>query len=314
MSLAWNTLCHIPRLRDYAAASKRESETTPVRGDEYKRKPLGKRNQKYRHIKRLDDDSIGIFEYSVEVPHIRYFPTGDIHIVDISSWNKATCNEIITEVLGLPVHTEQRQMWVRYDGGTAPLRRGPQMQYVSGEGWVRPNTPHTPSVFRMNERGNLVYINPPAIPTHVVSRKGAKAVRTRYMAALGYIEALAKLRKDDMPLNDELIQAFPEKFSEESVVLQVKQYPWTIRSKLPPLGYRAFKRSDVIEIVDLMRSEEPGAHYRAYLWLQLDAAPDKVLANADTVLAWVHRDEWFVEREAIVGKKVHDRYAWAFKD
>jgi hypothetical protein len=311
MSLSWNTLCDIPRLRDYASASKREAETKPVRGDEYGRKPLGRRDQKYRHIKRLDDNSIGIFEHARDIPHIQFFPNGDIHVVDLATWNKASYNEVLTEVLGLPVHTEKGKAWVRYDGGTAPLRPAPKMRYVAEQGWTRPQTPYTPSVFRMNEQGRLVYINPPPIPTHVVSRKGAKAVRTRYMQALGYIEALVKLRRDDKPSLEEVRQAFPKKFEDAQETLI---YAWTFGNYIPAVSDRRFEHKHAIEVAALMHSEDPGDHYRAYLWLQLDTHPSQVMTNAETVLSWAHRDEWFVEREPIAGQKVHDRYAWAFKD
>lgn len=318
MALSWNTLRYIPRLTDYAAASKREAETKPVRGDELQRKPLGRRDQKYRHIKRMDDGSIGIFEYETVVPHIRYLQNGDIEVADLSSWVKSTYNEVLCEVLGLFTYTERGKAWVRYDGGVAPLRPGPKMQYVPGEGWTRINDPYVPSVFRKNERGNLVYINPPGISTHVVNRKGAKAVRTRYMAPLTYIEALVKLRRDDTPSDEEVMRAFPEVFPEvfpeEYIHSQHNRYPWYLRSKLPLVHNHTFKREHAVTIADLMCSEDPGDHYRAYLWLQWDSHSDNVMHHAERVLQWVHRDEWFTEREAIVGQKAHDRHAWAFKD
>jgi hypothetical protein len=311
MALSWRTLREIPRLNNYADASKREAETKPVRGDENKCKPLGRRNQKYRYIKRMPDNSIGIFDgWSVnELPRIQFFENGDIHIMAEGSWNKATSNEVITEVTGAQVHTEGGKAWIRYDGGTAPLREVPRARWVGGgKGWVQPTEKAEPSVFRRNERGFLVYINPPAVTRHVVSRKGAKAVRTRYMSALGYVEALCRLRKGDGPKWGEIEQAFPDRFD---VSLSV----WQNNARLPEVNGGAFNRSDAIEITTLLSSEEPGDHYRAFLWLQRGCdTPSQTMANADKVLAWVHRDELFKEREAVIGKKVHDRYAWVFID
>lgn len=308
MALSWRTTCAIPYLRDYAAASKREAETKPIRGDKDNTKPLGRRDQKFRRIKRMEDGSIAIFDcYRDETnPSIQFFENGDIHILASRFWNKATQNEIITEVTGARVFTEHRKAWIHYDGGVAPLRtEGAPVYSPSLNRWVEPTEKPTPSIFRRNERGGLDYINPPSIITHVINRKGSKAVRMRYMGALSYIEALDKLRGGDKPTWTEVARAFPERLSGEDVE------SWPAKSKIPCVGNRYFGREHAIEIATLMASEEPGDHYRAYLWLQR-GSPDAI-CNTDTVLAWVHRDEWFTEREPIVGQKAHDRYAWAFE-
>jgi hypothetical protein len=310
MALSWTTLREIPRLNTYADASEREAKTKPVRGDGNKCKPLGKRNQKYRYIKRMPDNSIGIFDgWSANgLPRIQFFENGDIHITAEGSWNKAASNEVITKVTGAQVHTEGSKAWIRYDGGTAPLREAPRARWVGGgKGWVQPTEKAEPSVFRRNEGGRLVYINPPEIHTHVVSRKGAKTVRTRYMGALGYVEALCKLRKGDTPKWEEIEQAFPDRF-DPSLSL------WQNNARLPEVHGSAFDRSNAIEIAALLNSEELGDHYRAYLWLQRGSGTHgQTMANADKALAWVHRDEWFTAREAVVGQKVHDRHTWAFR-
>jgi hypothetical protein len=301
MALNWRTLNAIPYLRDYAAASKREAETKPIRGDKDELKPLGRREQKYRHIKRMSDNSIALFDgwQVTDTPRIQFFEGGDIHVYSEPYFQKATSNEVITEVMGARVFTEGHKAWIHYDGGVAPLYSAPSRR--------NPNAEVVPSIFRHNENGRLVYINPPALSTHVVNRKGAKAVRTRYMKALTYIEALAKLRRDDRPLWAEIERAFTGRFDPSDT-------HWQHSSKLPDVQGRWFSRAAAVEIVELMRSEDLNDHYKAYLWLQRGAAVGATMTNADKVLAWVHRYEWFTRREAIVGKKVHDRYAWAFTD
>lgn len=309
MSLNWRTLGAIPYLRDYAAASKREADTKPIRGDKEKPKPLGRRDQKYRHIKRMEDNSIAIFDgwHLDETPRIQFFENGVIHILSEPYGNKASYNEVITEVMGVSVHTELGKAWIKYDGGIAPLASMPRPKWVDGKGWVPPTEKAEPSMFRRNEGGRLVYINPPVLTTHVVSRKGAKAVRTRYMSALTYIDALVKLRKDDKPLWHEIERAFPEK-------MRAGDTHWQNAARIPEVYRSAFKRAHAFEIVKLMDSDEPGDHYKAYLWLQWGTQLHGVMENAERVLAWVYRDEWFTKREGIVGQKVHDRHAWAFHD
>lgn len=315
MSLSWRTTCAIPYLPDYAAASKREAETKPIRGDEFKRKPLGRRDQKYRHIQRLPDNSIGIFDgwshwqdASQRAPDIQFFENGEIHVYTAPGWNKATPNDVLTEVMGVHVFTEGRKAWIKYDGGMTPLRERAKATYVSGKGWVPPTEESTPSIFRRNEAGRLECLNPLALTTHVVSRKGAKAVRERYMGALDYIDALVRLRRDDPPKWEEIARAFSERFTGEELT------SWHTFNKIPEVHLSSFKREHALSLTALMQSDDLNDHYKAYLWLQRGAGhtPEIIKAHADKVLAWVHRDEWFKEREAVVGEKVHDRHAWAF--
>lgn len=66
MALSWNTIAALPRLYTYADADRRERETKPVRGDEQQRKPLGRRNQKWRHIKRKAIDRVLMLHHHPE--------------------------------------------------------------------------------------------------------------------------------------------------------------------------------------------------------------------------------------------------------
>lgn len=318
MALSWRTACAIPYLPDYAAAAKHEAETKPIRGDEEKRKPLGRRDQKYRQIKRLEDGSIGLYEWDysrLKQPFIQYMPNGDIRISEHGNWCKATYHDVLWEVLHLRAFTENHRTWVHYDGGVAALQPPQRIKWSQeAQSWVELKPKPEPSIFRRNERGNLVYINPPKIIKHVVDRRGAKAVRMRYMAALGYIEALTKLRKDDAPAWGEMARAFPERFGNADEMQEAIKNPWRMREQLPSVGNRNFKREHAVAIAALMASEDPGNHYRAYLWLHQNVTSDGVMRNAERVIAWAHRDEWFTEREVEAGCKAHDAYEWAFKN
>lgn len=332
MALSYNTLYAIPRLSSYEDALRRYEATTPIRGDEYKRRPLGQRNQKWRHIKKEADNSIAIYDgggaeegkpdgnivyRAGEPPIIRYLPNGELHILDTGYWSKASYNEVITEVTGLYVFTEKYKAWVRYDGGTAPLRAAVKPRFVSGKGWVKPKHEIIPSIFIKNERGNWVYTNPPTLTTHVVNRTGAKQVRERYAVGLSYVEALAKLRRDESPKLEEYMEPFADKLT--SLTDEQRKYMWHWRDTLPPATYLNsvggyhFKRGHAVEIAALLASADTQDQYKAYLWLHREAAPDRVMKNARLVLMMVHNDEWFTEREVPAGKKAHDTYAWAFK-
>lgn len=109
MALNWRTLAALPRLYTYADADGRERETKPVRGDEQQRKPLGRRNQKWRHIKREADNSVSIYITGWmhnPLPTIRFYPNGEIHVLGCPYWFKAAENEVIEAVLMLHHHPE----------------------------------------------------------------------------------------------------------------------------------------------------------------------------------------------------------------
>jgi len=98
MALSYDTIYAMPRLMTYADADRRERETKPIRGDEHQRKPLGRRNQKYRHIKREADNSITIHTHgwrAESYPLIQFYPNGEIHVLGYPYWNKAAENEVI---------------------------------------------------------------------------------------------------------------------------------------------------------------------------------------------------------------------------
>ena len=305
MALGWRTLHAIPRLLDYDSANRREMETKPIRGDSDNLKPLGQRSQKWLNIKREDNNDIVIY-YS-QNPCVRYRPNGDVLLYDHGYWNKAGNNEIIGEITGIHLQTHMNKAWFEMQGRTHYLRPSPRTKWVNGTWQQSPEDAQVENIFRLNERGHWTYVNPPMLTKHVVNRAGAKAVRARYAEALGYIEALTKLRRDEPPKWDEIAAAFPDKM--EGID---PQYSWQRRAALPPVVYKhQFEHEHAAQITQLMASSDPGDHYKAYLWLHREAVVSQVMGAAQKVLIMHHYDEWLDKREVVPTNKSHDQYVWA---
>lgn len=312
MALGYNTYYAMPRLDSYEAAAKHEANVKPIRGDDEGRKPLGRRNQKWRRIKREADGSIIIFEdwRGNSDWFIRYTPTNELHIYDVCWWNKASHNEIINRVTGLNLFTESGRMWARYDGGTVPVSTRLKPRWVNNE-YVKDGKDPEPTIFVRNERGNWVCLNPERTITHQVDRKGAKAVRKRYAVGRGYIKALASLRKDDVPKHEELVAAFRDTLLSH-LPENEEVYYYRTRQIMPPVGHHQFTHAHAAYLADLIGSEDPGDQYKAFLWLMREEYETKtLLRRADAVLTMHHHDEWLKQVEHEPGHKAVDRYKWA---
>jgi hypothetical protein len=320
MALGYNTYYALPHLRDYAEASKWEQDVKPIRGDELQRKPLGRRDQKWRRIRREEDNSIVILEDWGQSPpfanwYIRYTPNGELHLYDDAPWCKASRNEVMQRVTGITAYTQAGRAWASYDGGVVPLNQRSRKRWENGK-YVKEGKDPEPSIFVRNERGYWVCKNPPTIMTHVVNRKGAKAVRQRYASGLAYVDALAKLRGNDVPKHEELVAAFRDTLLKELSDEELRAH-WSIRNKVPPVWshgrFNSFTHNHAEQLATLLGSYDPGDQYKAYVWLMRDEYENgRAIKNAEKVLMMVHHDEWLTKREAPAGKKAIDRYKWAF--
>jgi len=318
MALNYTTYYAIPHLASYEEAAKWEQSVKPIRGDAEGRKPLGRRDQKWRRIKREGDGSIIIFEdgRGDSEWYIRFTPDNELHIYDTCWWNKATYNEIIQRVTGLYLFTEAGRMWARYDGGTVPISARVRPRWVwdakAGIGThVKDGKDPEPSIFVRNERGNWVCKNPERITTHQVDRKGAKAVRQRYAVGLDYIKVLASLRKDDLPKHEELVAAFRDTLLKGFTDVELQHY-WHTRQCIPAVGHRQFTHAHAAQLAAFIGSDDPGDQYKAFLWLMREEYETKtVLRRAEAVLTMHHHDEWLKQVEHEPGSKAIDRYKWA---
>lgn len=314
MALNYKTYYAMPYLASYEEASKYEASVKPIRGDDQQRKPLGRRNQKWRRIQREMDNSITIYDWYDEWL-ICYHPNGELHLRDKAYWNKASQNEVMQRVTGLHCRTEAGRVWVRYDGGITPLMPMAKRVFDAQAGvWVKQGDDPEPTIFVKNERDNWVCKNASSIITHVVDRKGSKAVRQRYAAGLGYIKALASLRKDSIPKHEELVDAFRDTLLGH-LPKGEEVYYYRTRQIIPPVGHHMFTHTHAAYLAGLIGSKDPNDQYKAFLWLMREEYVTKtVLRRADAVLMMHHHDEWFKECEHAPGSKAIDRYKWAFPE
>lgn len=316
MALNYTTYYAMPHLTSYEEAAKHEAAVKPIRGDAEGRKPLGRRDQKWRRIKREADGSIIIFEDwrgdAGDNWFIRYTPTNELHIYDVCWWNKASHNEVIQRVTGLNMFTEAGRMWARYDGGTVPISSRVKPRWVNDK-YVKEGTDPEPTIFVRNERGNWACKNPEHTITHQVNRKGAKAVRQRYAAGLDYIKVLASLRKDDMPKHEELVAAFADTLLKDMEEGETINSYWHTCRFIPSVGdHDMFTHTHAAKLAALIGSEDPGDQYKAFLWLaRSQHGEDAIIKNADRVLMMHHHDEWLKQVKHEPGSKAIDRYKWA---
>ena len=317
MALNWTTYYAMPHLPDYAAASAHEVAVKPIRGDAEGRKPLGRRDQKWRRVKRTDDGSIIIYDDwgAPDRWYIRFTPDNELHLYDVCWGQKATHNEIIQRVTGITTFTEAHRMWAHTAGSTVPISAPPRLKWVWDEKtkqniYMKNGEDPEPSIFVKNERGQWVCKNPERATTHRVSRKGAKAVRARYAAGISYIKALTQLRRDDAPKHEEVVAAFRDTLLKDVPDPDLKYY-WSVGQVIPPVSERRFTHGHAAVLAGLIASDDPGDQYKAFLWLQRDGL-DSVHRHVDRVLMMRHPDEWFAEIEHEPGVKAIDRYKWAF--
>jgi len=313
MSLSTTTYYAMPCLYSYEEASSYEASIKPIRGDAEGYKPLGRRDQKWRHIKREDDGSIAIYEWgSKEL--LRYLPNGELHIYDVSYSNKASQHDVICRVTGMSCETEAHRAWIHYSGGVAPLplRAAQVWDRVACKYKAGPGPDPAPAVFVRNALGTQwVMPNPPTILTHGVNRKGATAVRARYASGLAYVSAIAKLRGDDVPRNDEAAAVFRDTRLASLTDVEATGY-YIVNRYIPSVRSHNFDHAFAADLAALLGSADPGDQYKAYVWLVRDSYDNEyVPKTAERVLMMHHHDEWLTKREAPAGKKVIDRYRWA---
>ena len=322
MALGWRTLQAFPRLTSYADAAKREAETKPIRGRTPEVKPLGRRNQAYYSIKREESGDICIFVG--HAPVLRYRPDDTLHIYDPGYWNKATYNDVICQVSGVPTTTNDGKMWASVDNGRYLIRPSPRHKYLGDGKYVEPIEPMPENIFKRVEkfaqghvqaRGYLTwsYVNPPALTAHAIRRKEMRMVRERYANFTAYATALDSIReRHPQP------QEYGELFGLEFEVYDngvTPYYSW-YHPQMPPPPHRGeFTHTHAAELTALMLSEDATDNYRAYLWLNVRRdwlhAKTTIADIIDRVTIMHHHNEVLTTREATAGRVTRDRYAWA---
>ena len=299
MALSWRTTRALPYLPDYAAASRREQETKPIRGDETAIKPLGRRDQKWRSIAHWPDGTIAI-GYGVTAegptkgsPSITYHADGIIKLhTPRYGYNKATEQDVIHEVLGWETVSRHRVLWVNTAQGYKSLDmwEGAATAFTQPEGTIRKPTMLTPE----------------PLCVHVVNRKGANAVRERYKAFINYALGVHALYQ----------YCIPKELLEEVGIETNRQWNYHNGSSyyvvsLSPYS-SGYSHNHAHAHASRMQSNDPGEMLRAALMLGsglTDAAGVK--RAIDRVLFRVHYSECLTKREVTTGKIAAEAYKWA---
>lgn len=311
MALAWNTLRALPRLRTYKDAAEWEANVKPIRGDANNLKPVGRRSQKWRHIKKEADSTITIFNGSR--PIMTFRPDDTVNVYGPTYWNKASEHDMIREILGLRVWTEARSSWVECDGGKYKLRPANKPTWnADKQTWEYPEgKEHPDNLFKFE--GTWVYLNPPKAITHVIDRKGAKVVRERYAEFSRYLAAMCKLRRDNKPQFEEYAEVFDdlkETLSRNTGYANVSYKPWWLLPANP--GHSGFDHEMAKELCGLMQSDKPEDQHKAFLWLVSKNPPFSYAPKyMNKCLMMHHHDEMLKTKEHEDGHKAIDRYGWA---
>jgi hypothetical protein len=192
MAINWETYRSIPFLMNYAEAKKHHDNTLPIRGDEYKTRPVGRRDQKWFSIWEASNAihvGYGYGELDKRTKLVTFDPSGSITVHPARrSWGAAT-HERLSKLLGETFRTHQYDTWVNcvfFDNGTyrrgyLPLRRG------------------IPTNFVRHGTHDLIFINYQFPVTHRVNSDKAKEVLRPFVPFLTYVEGVAKLQGRKSP-------------------------------------------------------------------------------------------------------------------
>lgn len=173
---------HLPRITSYEQALKIYENTVPVRGDAEQRRPLGRRRDKYIHIKEDSDSIICCYGWGKD-NHIIFKKDG--RIIVGGTWRST--RRFLTAVLGADVKIVQG-MWICCDVPGA------------GEGWLRLNQN---KVFRFVD-GKLMALKPEYPIRYTLDRKALNGLRKQYEPFINYLRSNAKLRGQDGYTAEEL--------------------------------------------------------------------------------------------------------------
>ena len=310
MALGWNTLRGLPTLRTYKDASDWEANVKPIRGDKQGLKPLGRRNQKFRHIKREADGTISVYETNQPgyLPIMTFHPDDTVTVRTSPYWLKATGHDMVRYVMGLRVYTEAGDSWASCEGGVFKLRPQPRMKYDSEKKGYLPHKNINKSVNKFKwDGGRWVFLNPLKAEVHVIDRKGAKTVRERYAAFKTYLSAMSKLRRDNPPQFEEYVETFGTNGSYNA---DMTYKPWWAIN-LVGVNQHSFDHKGAAALCKLMQSDKPEDQHKAYLWVTFHNWGSAGAEAMGRVLLMHHHSEMLKVKEREPGEKAIDRYGWA---
>ena len=251
MALGWTTYRSIPRLHTYAEAKKWHDDIVPIRGDENKTRPCGRRDQKWFSIWETKDAvHVGYGARPVETSSalVTYHKSGSI-TVNPHHYKGASTNERMSKLLGVTFETYQYDTWVTchyYDNGKLSFGSFP---IVDGG---------TNLFVRHND--NLVCLNPKYPKTHKVNRDNMAAKMAEFSSFLTYMRGLWKLSdgKPDFTMETRM-EAFGMEYCpyrKEEVIASPPNLRW---------GNDRYEKRDLF--FNWARSDDPMDHLRAAITL-----------------------------------------------
>lgn len=198
MAISWDTYYALPHLKNYIEAKEHYDRVIPIRGDENKTRPAGRRDQKWCSIWQTEDKSIvigyGSGELKQRKPFISFQPSGTITLHNFGRFSSASTNERMQRILGTAVQTHQYDTWVQcswYDNGVRrkgylPLHRNHKADWHDKEG--------KSSVFVREKDGELVYLNYVYPVTHKLNRPAINVALEPAKPFLNWVSAMIKLQ------------------------------------------------------------------------------------------------------------------------
>ena len=184
MALSWDTYRSIPMLNNYAEAKAWHDNVTPIRGDQHKLRPVGRRDQKWFNIWETKDAihvGYGRGALDQRQPLVSFRKEGSIIVSP--HYRGASTNERLQRLLGVTFQTHQYDTWVNcayYDNGEKK------------RGWL-PIVGSGPAMF-VREGDSLTYVNYKYPVTHKINKERMKAFMDEYQPFLAYLSGLRKLQ------------------------------------------------------------------------------------------------------------------------
>lgn len=324
MALSYQTIREIPYLPTYAAASLYEAQVVPIRGDAEKRKPLGRRSQKWQHIKRdLTTGSIEVYRGSRKM--IEFHVDGNIGIYGPTYWCKASEGEVLNAVLGWEWRSMDHKMWIHTQTGWHPLTNGEMNMFEPVIETKITHVGHRKRMVQETVTAIPTALKPVTLVTHHINREGKREVMRKFKAYAAYVESMAKLRADTMGgdgpgrglavTDDEACDTFG--FTEwkryDGTVIRNPTIPFEFR-----YGLHHMKHPQAKQMAEWMLSDDPTDQYKAYLCMfrghyltEVDQMMQTFRNVLNRVVVVHYHKQCLTEVEVPQGAIVRDRYSYA---
>jgi len=208
--LNWQTIYALPQLRSYDEALKHYNDTTPIRGCEFKMRPVGRRDQKWFNTYKNPDESISL-QYGVggthtyidhnghkqtqdREPHrlITYHPDNTVTL-PTAGFLGAASRERVSRIISAQTGRLDAQDWIHgvsyHDGkevhGWTPLWDDTKIILPKTTGKAMPTV-----------------INARLPRTHRINKQRSKELAEQYAAFTAYLTGIGKLCSGELDVGD----------------------------------------------------------------------------------------------------------------